>query len=247
MKAAPEHQRRLLDLQAVDTALAQLEHRRRTLPETAEAARLQAVRGRAAEEVVRAGTQVSDLEADQAKAEADLVPVRERLARNRQRTESGAVSDPKSLQALLEEIDHLVRRIDNLEDLQLDAMERLEAAQGMLGEATASKTAVEDQLRGVLRAREGKLGVLGAERDQLAAEREALVATLPAELLELYGKVAAKSGGQGAALLRQGRCGGCQLEATSSDLARYREASADEVLRCEECNRILVRTAESGL
>ena len=182
-----------------------------------------------------------------AKAEADLVPVRERLARNRQRTESGAVSDPKSLQALLEEIDHLVRRIDNLEELQLDAMERLEAAQGMLGEATASKTAVEDQLRVVLRAREGKLGVLGAERDQLAAEREALVATLPAELLELYGKVAEKSGGQGAALLRQGRCGGCQLEATSSDLARYREASADEVLRCEECNRILVRTAESGL
>lgn len=247
MKAAPEHQRRLLDLQSVDTALAQLEHRRRTLPETAEATRLQGVRARASEGVVRAGTLVADLELELAKAESDLVPVRERLARNRQRTDSGAVTDPKSLQALLEEIDHLVKRVATLEDLQLDAMERLEAAQGMLGEATAARSAIEDDLRGVLRAREGKLGVLDAERAQHDAERGALAATLPADLLALYGRVAQKSGGQGAALLRQGRCGGCQLEATSTDLARYRAAAADEVLRCEECDRILVRTAESGL
>ena len=61
------------------------------------------------------------------------------------------------------------------------------------------------------------------------------------------GAAAEKSGGVGAALLRRGRCTGCQLEATAADLVRYRAAAADEVLRCEECNRILVRTAESGL
>ena len=39
MKADPEAQRRLLDLQAIDTALAQLAHKRRTLPELAELTR----------------------------------------------------------------------------------------------------------------------------------------------------------------------------------------------------------------
>ena len=40
MKADPDAQRRLLDLQAIDTALAQLAHRRRNLPEIAELDRL---------------------------------------------------------------------------------------------------------------------------------------------------------------------------------------------------------------
>jgi len=99
----------------------------------------------------------------------------------------------------------------------------------------------------VLKARELKLADLTVERQGRVAERDALAAALPADLLTLYAKVAEKAGGVGAALLQQGRCGGCQLQATSSDLGRYRAAAADEVLRCEECGRILVRTSESGL
>jgi uncharacterized protein len=47
--------------------------------------------------------------------------------------------------------------------------------------------------------------------------------------------------------LRQRRCGGCQLELNNVDMSRIKAAPEDEVLRCEECRRILVRTAESGL
>jgi hypothetical protein len=51
----------------------------------------------------------------------------------------------------------------------------------------------------------------------------------------------------GAALLRGGRCGGCRLELSGSERARVKAAPPDEVMRCEECRRIMVRTAESGL
>ncbi|HYN67967.1 MAG TPA: C4-type zinc ribbon domain-containing protein, partial [Ornithinibacter sp.] len=51
----------------------------------------------------------------------------------------------------------------------------------------------------------------------------------------------------GAAALHQRRCGGCQLELNPVEIQRIRSAPDDEVLRCEECRRILVRTAESGL
>ena len=72
------------------------------------------------------------------------------------------------------------------------------------------------------------------------------MADISAELLALYDKIRAQSG-TGAAPLQQRRCGGCQLELNNVDLARMRAAADDEVLRCEECRRILVRTPESGL
>lgn len=247
MLADPDAQRRLLDLQALDTAVAQVQHKRRALPEHAEIARLQQARAKLAEEVVADRTRVWDLEAESAKAEADLVPVRERKARDQQRVDGGAISDPKALTSLLTEIEHLERRIVDLEDNQLDAMERLEAAQGALADATRRKTAVEDELRAAVARRDEKLAALGEELAQRQTERDAVARVVPADLLDLYTKVAAKSGGVGAALLQHGRCGGCHLEATAADLARYRAAAPDAVLRCEECSRILVRTGESGL
>ena len=74
-----------------------------------------------------------------------------------------------------------------------------------------------------------------------------LAADLPADLVTLYDKIRESSGGLGAALLRSGRCGGCRLELYGADLARVKAAAPDEVVRCEECRRIMVRTAESGL
>ena len=73
-----------------------------------------------------------------------------------------------------------------------------------------------------------------------------LAADLPSDLLTLYDKIRTESG-LGAALVRAGRCGGCRIELYGADLARVKSAPADEVVGCEECRRIMVRTAESGL
>lgn len=247
MKAAADAQRRLLDLQASDIAMAQLDHRRATLPETDQARGLQGERARSAEHVIAADTVVSDLEGDLSKAESDLVPVRERLARNERRVNDGSVTDPKALQGLIEEIAHLGRRISDLEDAQLEAMERLDEARMVAERALDAKTGIEDKLRAVLKVRESKIADLATERSARELERDAIAASIPTDLLALYTRIAAKAGGVGAALLRQGRCGGCQLEATSADMERYRSAADDEVMRCEECGRVLVRTAESGI
>jgi predicted nucleic acid-binding Zn-ribbon protein len=48
-------------------------------------------------------------------------------------------------------------------------------------------------------------------------------------------------------MLRARRCEGCRLELNPQELQRIRAAADDEVVRCEECRRILVRTGESGL
>ena len=91
-----------------------------------------------------------------------------------------------------------------------------------------------------------QVAALAAEAKQVRDTRAARAKSLPDGLLALYEKLRA-SKGTGAALLQRGRCTGCQLEIPVSDLDRYRKAPANEVLRCAHCDRILIRTDESGL
>lgn len=247
MQAAATAQTRLLELQSVDTVIAQLEHRRRSLPELAEIAERQQARRRQASDLIALDTAVSDVDLELAKAESDLVPVRERLERDRQRVDSGSVTDPKQLNALLDEIEHLKRRIGDLEDVQLEVMERQEESVAARDELAAAREAGTDELRALLATRDERFAELDAELERSRAQRNALAELVPSDLLALYDQIRGRLGGVGAAALVRRRCAGCQLEATAADLTRYRAAPADEVLRCEECNRILVRTAESGL
>jgi len=128
IRADKSAQLRLLDLQTVDTTLAQLNHRRQALPQHATISKLRAERAALASDLVGADTRVSDLEMEQAKAETDLEPVRERLSRNQTRITNGAVADPKALSSMVAEVDHLKKRISDLEDAELEVMEQLEAA-----------------------------------------------------------------------------------------------------------------------
>jgi len=247
MQAAANAQSRLLELQSIDTAIAQVEHRKQSLPQHVQIAERQQLRRRQREELIAASTIVSDLELELAKAESDLVPVRERLERDQRRVNDGTVTDPKQLNALLDEIQHLKRRINDLEDAELEVMERMEQATADRDRLTAARTGGEGELRELLAARDEQVSAFDSELSERAAERADLAAGIPAELVALYDRLRARNGGTGAAVLIRRRCSGCQLEVTASDLNRYRAAPADEVLRCEECNRILIRTAESGL
>ena len=80
---------------------------------------------------------------------------------------------------------------------------------------------------------------------QLARDREAVAATVPAPLLAEYDRRAANSAG--AALLTRGTCEGCRMMLPGTDLNEIRRAPEDEVVSCPECGCILVRTEESGL
>jgi len=247
IRAEPTAQVRLLDVQAIDTALSQLEHRRRTLPEHAEIARLEKDRAALESSLVAADTAVSDLELEQAQAERDLQPVRDRLVRNQQRIAAGSVADPKALAAMVEEVDHLKKRIRDLEDAELEVMQQLETETTGREILRARAATLAQTLADLSAKRDTQLGELAADVAERRSEREGLTADLPPALLALYTKVAASHGGVGAAELRQGRCTGCQLDINAADLRVFKDAPAEEVLRCEECSRILVRTPHSGL
>jgi predicted nucleic acid-binding Zn-ribbon protein len=247
LKADPFAQLKLLDLQAADSELDQLEHRLTTLPEHAALAEL----GNRKEQVTRdhglTETEVSDLTREQRKADADVEQVKGRLARDQQRLDTGVVTDPKQIQAIQHGIETLHRRISDLEDEELEVMERLEEAQGRLEALAAELAEIQTRTGEQAVARDTAASGIAEQRAKTKAERDSLAADLPADLLALYDRLRTQLDGVGVGALHQKRCGGCRLEVGAADLARMVAAPSDEVLRCEECNRILVRTAESGI
>ena len=246
MKADPEAQRRLLDLQATDTALAQLAHRRRTLPEYAELESLSRQLSTLEDERVRAQVAVDDLDRDIARLERDIEQVRARKERDDALLAAGN-APARELQALQQELVSLNRRQRELEDAELELMEQREAALGALENVEARLVETRDKLAETEARRDQALADIEKEERFRAQAREPLVADLPPDLVALYDKIRAMAGGVGAAALIAGRCGGCRLELSGADRARIKAAPPDEVVRCEECRRILVRTPESGL
>jgi predicted nucleic acid-binding Zn-ribbon protein len=244
--AAPQVQWRLLDVQAHDTRLAQLAHRRRTLPEHAEVERLTQLRRALADDIVVAKTSASDLRRELSKAEADVEQVRARVTRNRVRLEAGQ-GTAKDLQAMQHELGTLAERQSVLEDAELEVMERLEGAETRLGELEDQARGVDAELDEVTGRRDAELARIDDEVLTEQGARADASAGVPGELLALYEKVRDAGGGVGAARLYQRRCEGCRLELTPVDIGRFRAAGEDAVLRCEECGRILVRTPDSGL
>ena len=247
VKASPEAQLRLLELADIDAELGRIEHRRRGLPEHAELTRLEARDGELRDSIAALTAQNSDLRREQAKAEADVDQVRARIDRDRERLDSGMVNSPRELESLQSEMQSLHRRQSDLEEVVLDVMERRETAQVTLEQATAEREQLASEQTDVTGARDAALAELASQSAKAAERRTVVTAATPPDLLELYDKLRAQHSGVGAAALRQRRCQGCNLTLNTVDLNAIRAAPDDEVLRCEECRRILVRTPDSGL
>jgi predicted nucleic acid-binding Zn-ribbon protein len=196
---------------------------------------------------VAAQTEESDCAREQTKAEQDVDQVRQRAGRDQQRLDSGAVTSPKDLENLQKEIVSLAKRQGDLEDVVLEVMERREGAQERVGELTGRVGSVQAKIDDANGRRDAAFEEIDGEVATVTKEREVIAASVPADLLKLYDKLREQQGGIGAAKLHQRTCQGCRQELAITELNEVRAAAPDTVVRCENCRRILVRTAESGL
>ena len=231
----------LLRLQEHDTAVDQLRHRRATLPELAQLARLEDDLA-ALERMLAAVTAERDEVARrQKRLEDELAGVETKIADIRGRLYSGAVTVPRELQAMQAEVDALGRRRSALEDEVLEAMTEREPLDQQVADMEASG-ARHDQEGARLRAAvaEAQAGI-DAELAAEAAAREEAAAGVTPDLSRLYEQLRARLGGVGAARLLNGRCTGCHLTLPATELDRIRHEPPDALIRCEQCGRVLVR------
>lgn len=245
MNADAATQLRLLDLQAADTALAQLAHRRRTLPELATIAERDTSASELNNSLIDAQTAAEDIVVEQRRLEADVDNVRGRSARDEARLQAGGLPS-RELESLQHELVTLARRQSTLEDDVLEVMERAEQAEAEVADASRKLSVVNAEKAELVATRDATFGEIDEALAQRTPQRAEIAGALPEDLLALYEKTRAH-GGSGAALLRQRRCEGCRIELSGSELSAVRRAAEDEVVRCENCRAILVRTGESGL
>lgn len=241
MKASPNEQQVLLDLQHLDTRLDQLAHRAAHLPEVA---RYTELRDRLAEfqtDSVQAQTELSDLGEQVAKAELEVAGVRTRARKDQSLLDSGAITSGKQLEDLQHEITSLARRQTSLEDVELELMEQAEAVQERVDDLSNSVSRTKAELAGVEQARDALLAEISDEVGRIDLRRIKLIDELPVDLIALYQRLRDALGGVGAAPLVGKHCEGCNMQLAPTDLSAIAAAEPDDVVRCEECRRILVR------
>jgi predicted nucleic acid-binding Zn-ribbon protein len=245
VKADPAVQRKLLDLAEVDMELSRVAHRRRTLPEIEViAAAEQAVRTKK-DAQVQVRTQVTDLDREVKRQEKEIDAVRTRADRDDKLMQSGTVA-AKQMTDLEHEIATLQRRQSALEDDLLELMERREALEMDAQHADVELAKAEAAVTDAAARRDEVFADLDTQEARGTARREALLPNFPEPLLALYNRVRAHKG-TGAALLQSRRCMACRIELDRSVIAQIKATPAGDVVQCEECGAILVRTPESGL
>ncbi|MEP9382860.1 zinc ribbon domain-containing protein [Nocardioides cheoyonin] len=247
LKADPYAQLKLLDIAELDARAHQLRHRKSHLPQAAVIAELRASHKTLDDQARDARIARDDLERARKKADADVEAVKTRRRRDQERMDSGAVGSAKDLERMQQELTSLDRRISVLEDEELEVMERLEEAEATLTRLDAELEEVAGKLAVAEEQQDAEVAKIEAELDEIAAERSPAADGMPVDLMALYDRLREQKGGVGAAALRARQCQGCMLTLDPAELARIKALPSDEVVRCEECSRILVRTSESGL
>ncbi|GAA3870740.1 C4-type zinc ribbon domain-containing protein [Saccharothrix violaceirubra] len=242
MKADPAVQRKLLDLAQVDTELARVTHRRRTLPELAEIAEAEKLVRAKQDALTLVETTAGDLGREVKRQETEIDQVRAREERDRKLLQGGTVG-AKQLTDLEHELATLGRRRSALEDDLLELMERREAVDADAQHARVQLDKAQEALSDATRRRDSALADLESTEAKRTAERKIVAGVFPEPLLALYDRVREHKG-VGAAVFQTRSCGACRIELDRSALSALKDAPADEVVRCEECGAILVRLGD---
>ena len=240
MKASKAAQEKLLALQALDSSIIQLDHKAQTLPVSKILDDKTVAHATARDLCVAAETEKSDIKHELSKSEIDVEQVVARIEKDEKRLASG-LGTPKELEQLQHELGSLAKRRAELEEIELEVMVRIEALDQRISSLSQERDALHEEVTKFAKEKEVALDEIARAKNATLSDRANLTQEMEPELLTLYDKIRTSADGIGAARLHAGRCEGCHLNINAADLSRIASLPEDEVVRCEECRRILVR------
>jgi len=244
LKASPEDQELLLDLQAFDTKLQQLAHRAKSLPEHGSLQQLASENATLQLLLSEQKGVLEDARIELKRVESDVEVVETRIARDTERLQ--ASSSTKDVAALEQELAALKKRQFDLEEIELTVMERVEEQDAVVGGIADQVATLQGKSADLEAARDASMKVIDAETSNAEANRAAVAAKIPDDLLALYEKQRTRYGA-GASMLRGGVSSASGVKLDENEMRVIRTAAPDDVLMCPDSSAILVRTSESGL
>jgi hypothetical protein len=244
LTASPADQALLLDLQAFDTKISQLEHRAKKLPQHVSLTELQQHREKLQLTLLEERGIKEDIELELSRIDSDVKVVEARIARDSERLD--ATSSAKDAAAFEQELTALRTRLSNLEDIELTVMERLEGQQKVVDNLIEQAGNLSTQVSELETSRDEALRDIETELGTIRAGRTALQNTLPEDLLALYERQRSRYG-TGASLLRGGVSQASGVKLLENEMQEIRAAAPDAIIMCASSEAILVRTDQSGL
>lgn len=227
----------VLEIQAMDTALAQLRHRRANLPERDAFAQAQAALSATQAEIDTATDTAGSAAVELASIESmttDVDATCQRLERQLR-----TVTSTREAEAIQHELETLSLRRGEADERGLELLM-------LLDEVAEQRVELDTRLHHQTVARDDAAGTLRALEEEIEAELQAIEArrthaadALDPALLERYERLRQHGGGVGIARLVGTRCEGCHLDLSRTELEAVRAAPEGEA-ECPSCGRLLV-------
>ncbi|CAB4530151.1 MAG: hypothetical protein F2521_00910 [Actinobacteria bacterium] len=240
MKASPNDQRSILEIQRLDQQATSLRHKAANLPEHAELASTTVKSNNARDLRIAAETELNDVKRELLRAEGDVEQIVMRITRDEARLISGSAS-PKELEQLQHEVGTLGARRSELEEIELEIMMRVDAINERIMTLKAEEAEHSAVIADLEIRKENAMASINNDLDAIIKDRSENLQSIEKDLVDLYEKIRDTTGGAGAAALVAGACTGCNLSINTVELKRVADLAEDEVVRCEECRCILVR------
>jgi len=240
MRASPKDQLDLLQLQDFELELSRIDYQLKTLPLLADLAKAERNFEDNRDLAIAASTQKSDIEEELKRSELDVEQVVERIKKDQKLLDSSDTS-PKELEILINEIANLNRRKEELEEIELEIMVRIDIAVESQKSFEKARDEFAEEISKLTAEKDLAISTLKEGQKVIEGKCQPILSTVNTELLNLYKKIKESNGGVGAARLLNGKCDGCHLQINTIEIGRIASLAEDEIVRCEECRRILVR------
>lgn len=172
MKASPNDQKELLRLQAADTKMQQLNHIARNLPQLAELAILAPQVESVRQRLNARNGELEDARIELRRIESDVEVVEARIVRDAGRLEQ--TSSMKDVQGLETELASLRKRRDDLEEIELTVMERIEGIESAAAEIESERATLANQVDALEAAVDAERSTIDAQKKALSADRAAV-------------------------------------------------------------------------
>ena len=240
MQASVAQQSLILEMQSLDNEIMQANTKLKSLPEIEQLLHIDKRITTATDDLAVVKSEADQIALELRRGEVDVETVTDRIKKDEARLASGNAT-PKELEQLQHEVGTLKKRQESLEEIELEIMIRSDAITSRSNTLTtdlASLQTLKDEIAGRLKTATDEINKVIADKN---TARNLVANQIEKPLLELYEKIRGNGGGVGAAALVGNKCNGCNLAINAVEMDRIKSLAKDELLRCEECRRILVR------
>lgn len=231
MKAELEQ---LIALQNTDTSIRRLQAEIEAIPKR---------RAEIEKEFDQRAFEIRELEKQRDEARSERTRLETEVTEQRtkqERAERNLMSSKKQDEytAAIREADAARKHISQLETQILEKMESFEQAESKLKERAPEIERLRTEMEERVKEFEEQTRTQAAHLETSRRERERLVATLPKQMSALYNRISARiRDGIAVAEARNGSCTACFMTLRPQVMAEVRRG--DEVITCDNCNRIL--------